>query len=403
MHVQEAVIDESFEAAGAAPVRYRSFSATAITSLVFSVLSILTIFGWVFWAIPILSIYLAVRALKQIRYASEEYTGEAFARAGIAVAVVLWLTGMYMHHYIQQHSVPSGYKPISFDYLQPNADQAGELIPPAAFELEPTDTNPDKRVFIKEGYIYPGRRSVNIKEFILVPTLGHCQFCTPQLRSTDMINVKLSGDLSVDYTFRPIKVGGKLHIDRAGRKSLGRPALSARRRLRAGIAGGGRWAVLAGRLLKSSYGRWTVQNRKRFFPVIQHSSCKIHHFKFNLHHLSLVFFISLSRIKAFRYNQWRMSDYIIRYGVMRFLGVFSAPAGQSFRRGLKVITRTERGLEAGEILSEATPEVLGRLSDPPTGQILRMMTQKTPMNWPASKSTPLKNWPSASDTSTNWN
>ncbi|MGA2798622.1 MAG: regulatory iron-sulfur-containing complex subunit RicT, partial [Thermoguttaceae bacterium] len=62
------------------------------------------------------------------------------------------------------------------------------------------------------------------------------------------------------------------------------------------------------------------------------------------------------------------------YGVMRFLGVFSAPAGQSFRRGMRVISRTDRGLEAGEILAEATPDALGRLTDPPTGQILRAMT-----------------------------
>ena len=29
-----------------------------------------------------------------------------------------------------------------------------------------------------------------------------------------MINVKFTGDLSVDYSSRPIKLGGKLHIDR---------------------------------------------------------------------------------------------------------------------------------------------------------------------------------------------
>ena len=214
MHVPEAIIDEPLETANAAPARYRSFSAMAILSLVVSLLSILTIFGWVFWTIPILAIYLAVKALKRIDYASEEYTGEGFARAAVAVAIVLWLTGMYLQHYIQHHTVPSGYKAITFDYLQPSADQPGEIIPPVAFELEPTDSNPDKRVFVMEGYIYPGRRSVNIKEFILVPSLGHCQFCTRQLRSTEMINVKLTGDMTVDYTTRPIKVGGKMRIDR---------------------------------------------------------------------------------------------------------------------------------------------------------------------------------------------
>ncbi|MGW8256492.1 MAG: PSP1 domain-containing protein [Thermoguttaceae bacterium] len=69
-----------------------------------------------------------------------------------------------------------------------------------------------------------------------------------------------------------------------------------------------------------------------------------------------------------------MSDYIVRYGAMRFLGVFSAPAGQSFNRGMQVIARTERGLEAGEILSEATGELVAQLIDPPSGQILRLMS-----------------------------
>jgi hypothetical protein len=214
MHVQDALIDESFETAESTPVRYRSLNVTAILSLVFAVFSILTVFGWVFWAIPILAIALAVRALKRIEYASQEYTGEGFAWAGIAVAIVLWLTGMYIHNYIQHHSVPSGYKPITFEYLQPNRDQPGEIIPPVAFELEPSDNNPDKRVFINEGYIYPGRRSINIKEFILVPSLSHCNYCQQQLKSTEMINVKFTGDMTVDYSSRPIKIGGKLRIDR---------------------------------------------------------------------------------------------------------------------------------------------------------------------------------------------
>jgi cell fate regulator YaaT (PSP1 superfamily) len=59
---------------------------------------------------------------------------------------------------------------------------------------------------------------------------------------------------------------------------------------------------------------------------------------------------------------------------MRFLGVFSAPAGQTFRRETRVIARTDRGLEAGEILAEALPDAMARLTDPPTGQILRAMT-----------------------------
>ena len=69
-----------------------------------------------------------------------------------------------------------------------------------------------------------------------------------------------------------------------------------------------------------------------------------------------------------------MPDYIVRYGAMRFLGVFTANDGTQYLRGAKVIARTDRGLEAGEILCESSQDAVERLGDPTTGQILREMT-----------------------------
>ncbi len=69
-----------------------------------------------------------------------------------------------------------------------------------------------------------------------------------------------------------------------------------------------------------------------------------------------------------------MADYVVRYGAMRLLGAFSAPAGQAYRRGVKVIVRTDRGLEAGEVLCEATVEARSGMKDPSAGQVLRDMT-----------------------------
>jgi cell fate regulator YaaT (PSP1 superfamily) len=68
-----------------------------------------------------------------------------------------------------------------------------------------------------------------------------------------------------------------------------------------------------------------------------------------------------------------MSDYVIRYGAMRFLGVFSA-SGREYARGMGVIVRTDRGLETGEVLCQATPETLARMKEPGSGQVLREMT-----------------------------
>lgn len=63
-----------------------------------------------------------------------------------------------------------------------------------------------------------------------------------------------------------------------------------------------------------------------------------------------------------------MPRYVIRYGVMRHLGVFSARGRDSFLRGNRVIARTPRGQEAGEVLCEATDAVLAQMPPSPEGQ-----------------------------------
>jgi cell fate regulator YaaT (PSP1 superfamily) len=69
-----------------------------------------------------------------------------------------------------------------------------------------------------------------------------------------------------------------------------------------------------------------------------------------------------------------MSKYVVRYGVMRLLGIFAPRGSDDYRRGDRVIARTNRGLEVGDVLCEATEETAEHLSDPPGGQILRRMT-----------------------------
>ena len=70
-----------------------------------------------------------------------------------------------------------------------------------------------------------------------------------------------------------------------------------------------------------------------------------------------------------------MSNYVIRYGVMRLLGVLSARNGLAYGRGTKVIVRTARGLEVGEVLCEP-PSSADGIGDESAlaGQILREMS-----------------------------
>ena len=69
-----------------------------------------------------------------------------------------------------------------------------------------------------------------------------------------------------------------------------------------------------------------------------------------------------------------MPKYVVRFGSMRTLGIMGTRGGDRHDRGNAVIARTNRGLEVGEVLCEATQEAIAQLKNPPHGQVLRRMT-----------------------------
>jgi cell fate regulator YaaT (PSP1 superfamily) len=68
------------------------------------------------------------------------------------------------------------------------------------------------------------------------------------------------------------------------------------------------------------------------------------------------------------------TQYVVRCGVMRMLCLVESR--QSFRYGQRVICRTPRGVELGEVLSEATPQAMKFLADPIPGSIVRRVTDQ---------------------------
>ncbi len=71
-----------------------------------------------------------------------------------------------------------------------------------------------------------------------------------------------------------------------------------------------------------------------------------------------------------------MPRYVVRHGVMRNLGVFGTRGPEAYAHGMQVIARTSRGLEAGEVLCEATDHVVASMQDPKNGQLLREQTEE---------------------------
>lgn len=64
--------------------------------------------------------------------------------------------------------------------------------------------------------------------------------------------------------------------------------------------------------------------------------------------------------------------FVVRYGQMRCLGEFQGLEGQDHPRGQKVVVRSDRGTELGEILCPATERTALFLENPVRGEILRI-------------------------------
>ncbi len=69
-----------------------------------------------------------------------------------------------------------------------------------------------------------------------------------------------------------------------------------------------------------------------------------------------------------------MPKYVVRTGVMRALGVFSSSRDETYHRNAEVVVRTDRGLETGAVLCEATPQAVSQIKDAGHGQVLRTMS-----------------------------
>lgn len=192
---------------------YRAVSAVAVASLVFGLLSVLTVFHWALAAIPLVGILLSWLALGRIHENPGELTGRWQAIAGLAASVLLGTLGLGWLLFAHGSEVPTGYQRVSYEMLQPDPKKKDERVSQTAVELE------GKRVFIK-GYMYPGRQQVGLKQFILCPAIPDCPFCTPDPKPTEMILIKLEGDLVTRYTTHLVRLGGRLHVDRTATDGL---------------------------------------------------------------------------------------------------------------------------------------------------------------------------------------
>lgn len=188
--------------------QYRTLNSLAVVSLVAGLLSALTFLDWMLAVIPLAGIVAGVLALRTIRSAPDAYTGEHLALIGLLLCGAVWAGAWSTLAYVHATEVPPGYERISYDDLQIDPSEPAKLPPERAAELA------GKRVFIK-GFVYQptGGQTAGLKRFVLVRDKGQCCFGgNPNI--TDMIEVRLLGDLEAEFNMQPRKLAGTFRIER---------------------------------------------------------------------------------------------------------------------------------------------------------------------------------------------
>jgi hypothetical protein len=153
---------------------------------------------------------LGVIAVWKIRASRGEIGGGLLAKLGLALSALCLVGGTAYQTTTYIMELPEGHQRVSFNWFarQKPTIEDGEL------KLHPEIQALDgKNVYIK-GYMYPGRKSTDITDFVLVKDSGDCCF-GGQPKPEDMILVNLQGDLKVDLRSQTtaIGIGGVLRLD----------------------------------------------------------------------------------------------------------------------------------------------------------------------------------------------
>jgi hypothetical protein len=186
---------------------YRAMSSLAIASLVFAFLAgLLGLFVWPGLSFALIGIATGAMAINKIRAYPNEFDGLQIAIAGVLLNVAILVGGAGMHAFIYLTEVPEGYSRVPFYALQ-QPDNGPPAPTDAAIALD------GQSVFLK-GYIHPSSGSGLLKHFILVPDLGTCCF-GGQPKSSDMVEVTLTGGQTTKAGFRKKKLAGTFKVNQA--------------------------------------------------------------------------------------------------------------------------------------------------------------------------------------------
>ena len=192
---------------------YRALSGVAIAAAALALLGPLAFVDWWLAVVPILGMVLGSVALRDIARRPEALTGRPLAIGAILVSAAALLGGLSRLAMVYAGELPEGFVRLSYAELQPLPGDPADAVPDTARAA-------DGRDVLLKGYMYPGKQTQGIRQFLLVRDQGDCCFGgNPKI--TDRVLVQLTETVGIDFTPRLVKIAGRFRVRPAGAPEIG--------------------------------------------------------------------------------------------------------------------------------------------------------------------------------------
>lgn len=185
---------------------YRAISKAVVFGVVLSFAGLAGLLTPMLLILPAIGLASALIGLARIRRYPEELTGTLPGRVAVTLSTLVLVGGGAWHWYEYSTEVPDDAQRVAFWELMADERPGQPRIPAAALQLD------GQRVFIK-GYVHPAVQDAGpVDHFLMVGDLGTCCY-GGQPKLTHMIDVRLSNDLKIKYSYRKRSLAGILRVD----------------------------------------------------------------------------------------------------------------------------------------------------------------------------------------------
>jgi hypothetical protein len=192
---------------------YRALSGVAVAAAALARLGPLAFVDWWLAVVPILGMVLGSVALRDIARRPDALTGRPLAIAAILVSAAALVGGLSRLAMVYAAELPEGFARLSYTELQPLPGDPPDAVPDTALAANGRDV-------LLKGYMYPGKQTRDVRQFLLVRDQGDCCFGgNPKI--TDRVLVQLAAPAGIDFTPRLVKIAGRFQVRPAGAPEIG--------------------------------------------------------------------------------------------------------------------------------------------------------------------------------------